>query len=170
MSAAAEDGRGRASGPGAADRGARTARDVVHPLTRERVVAALDDLGYPWFRDRAGDVGAMWAQAVFHVYLLGPEENVLQVRSTWHRRLAIERLAEVLELVDGWNRDFVGPKCYVRVLDDGMVSVVAEVSTPLAAGVSEDQLTTLLRRGIGQGMRMMHDLEQAYPDPAGRAP
>ena len=104
----------------------------------------LEELDYPLFRDRNGDLGAMWAQAVFHIYLLGPDESVLQVRGSWHRRLALERLGEVLTLVDGWNREFVGPKCYVRVLDDGRLSVVAEVSTPLGGGASDNQLERLI--------------------------
>jgi hypothetical protein len=159
-------------GPAQADgaEGTRAARDVVLPLSRTRVADALNELGYPLFRDASGDLGAMWAQAVFHVYLLGHDESVLQVRGAWHRRLAIERLPEVLTLLDGWNREFVGPKCYVRVLDDGLLSVVAESSTPLASGVSDSQLVRLLERGVGQGMRVMRDLEELYPDPAARAP
>ncbi|MHB1288277.1 type III secretion system chaperone family protein [Georgenia sp.] len=155
-----------AAGPAA---GATAVRDLALPLSRDRVVAALDELDYPWFTDRNGDLGAMWAQAVFHIYLLGVGGAVLQVRGAWHRRLALERLGEVLALVDRWNRDFIGPKCYVRVLDDGRLSVVAEVSTPLGTGVSDRQLLRLLQRGIGQGMRMMRDLEVHYPDPAGSA-
>lgn len=166
-----DDGR-TPPGPVQADgvAGARAARDVVLPLTRTRVADALTELGYPLFRDAQGELGAMWAQAVFHLYLLGTDESVLQVRGSWHRRLAIERLAEVLTLLDGWNRDFVGPKCYVRVLDDGLLSVVAESSTPLASGVSDNQLVRLVERGVGQGMRVMRDLEELYPDPAARAP
>ncbi|WP_052436838.1 YbjN domain-containing protein [Georgenia sp. SUBG003] len=159
-------GPAQADGPG----GVRAARDVVLPLTRSRVADALTELGYPWFRDSSGDLGAMWAQAVFHVYLLGHDETVLQVRGSWHRRLNIERLGEVLARLDGWNREYVGPKCYVRVLDDGLLSVVAESSTPLASGVSDNQLVRLLERGVGQGMRVMRDLEELYPDPAARAP
>lgn len=169
----ASDDRGpRARPPGGpeATTGAASAGDVVLPLTKARVAAILEGLDYPLIRDRNDDLGAMWAQAIFHIYLLGPDESVLQVRGSWHRRLALERLGEVLMLVDHWNREFVGPKCYVRVLDDGRLSVVAEVSTPLGAGVSDNQLTVLLQRGIGQGMRMMRDLEVRYPDPAAQPP
>ncbi len=160
------DDAGRRAGATSPRPGATAVRDLALPLTRARVVAALDELDYPWFTDRSGDLGAMWAQAVFHIYLLGADESVLQVRAAWHRRLALERLGEVLALVDRWNREYVGPKCYVRVLDDGQLSVVAEVSTPLGAGVSDHQLVRLLQRGVGQGMRMMRDLELRYPDPA----
>lgn len=157
------------SGSAAGRAGATAVRDLALPLTRERVIAALEELDYPWFTDRTGDLGCMWAQAVFHVYLLGVGETVLQVRGAWHRRLALERLGEVLALVDRWNREYIGPKCYVRVLDDGRLSVVAEVSTPLGTGVSDRQLVRLLQRGVGQGMRMMRDLELRYPDPAAAA-
>ncbi|UNX55949.1 YbjN domain-containing protein [Georgenia sp. TF02-10] len=159
-----EEGRAR-TGPTGLD-----TRDVVVPLTRTRVAETLTALGYPLFRDAAGNLGLLWAQSVFHIYLLGEEETVLQVRTSWHRRLALERLGEVLGLLDRWNREFIGPKCYVRVLDDGRLSVVAEASTPLGTGVSDHQLSALLRRGVGQGMRVVRDLEAAYPDPAGLPP
>ncbi|MPV37060.1 type III secretion system chaperone family protein [Georgenia subflava] len=161
---------GPARAPAGGAEGSAAARDVIGPLTRDRVAQALTQLGYPLFRDAAGDLGAMWAQAVFHVYLLGTDESVLQVRGTWHRRLAIERLGEVLEMIDRWNREFIGPKTYVRVLDDGFLSVVAETSTPLTSGVSDRQLARFLERGVGQGMRVMRDLEATYPDPAARPP
>ncbi|MFC7405332.1 YbjN domain-containing protein [Georgenia alba] len=144
--------------------------DTVAPLTRARVADALLELEYPLFHDANGDLGVLWSQAAFHVYLLGDDESVLQVRGAWHRRLALERLGEVLALLDAWNRDYMGPKCYVRVLDDGFLSVVAETSTPLAAGVSDRQLMRLVERGVGHGLRVMRALEERYPDPAAHAP
>ncbi|MDD9205774.1 YbjN domain-containing protein, partial [Georgenia sp. 10Sc9-8] len=87
-------------------------RDVVVPLTRDRVAGALAELDYPYVVDRAGDLGLLWAEAAFQVRLLPPRGTALQVQGRWHRRLAIERLTEVLELLDSWNREYVGPKCY----------------------------------------------------------
>jgi len=160
-----DDGRGD---PTANDAGADL--DAVGPLTRARVAQTLLDLEYPLFQDANGDLGVLWSQAVFHVYLLGEDETVLQVRGSWHRRLALERLAEVLALLDTWNREHLGPKCYVRVLDDGFLSVVAESSTPLSMGVTDRQLMRLIERGVAQGLRIMRALEERYPDPVAQPP
>lgn len=159
-----EEGRAR-TGPTGLD-----TRDVVVPLTRTRVAETLTALGYPLFRDAAGNLGLLWAQSVFHIYLLGEEETVLQVRTSWHRRLALERLGEVLGLLDRWNREFIGPKCYVRVLDDGRLSVVAEASTPLGTGVSDHQAQRPAAPRGRAGHAGGAGLEAAYPDPAGLPP
>ncbi|GAA4423670.1 hypothetical protein GCM10023169_19620 [Georgenia halophila] len=163
-----DDGRGQVR-PAETNVGA-SALDTVSPLTRERVTAALLELDYPQFQDGNGDLGVLWSQAAFHIYLLSEDESVLQVRGAWHRRLALERLGEVLALLDSWNREYLGPKCYVRVLDDGFLSIVAETSTPLSSGVSDRQLLRLIERGIGHGLRVMRALEERYPDPAAQAP
>lgn len=145
-------------------------RDILAPLTRERVAGALAELGYPAFVDRHGVLGVMWPEAVLRVDLLGPAATVLQVRGRWHRWFTIERHGEVLALLEEWNRRYVGPKCYVRVHDDGRLTVVTETSVSLRSGVSTDQLVQLLRRLAGQAVRVVRDLEAHYPDPAGTAP
>lgn len=144
--------------------------DVLQPLTRPLVVDVLEAMDYPYFVDRDGDIGLLWSQVVFHVYLLGQEHNVLQVRGAWHRRLTIERLREVLELLDARNRRFGAPKCYVRVLDDGRLAIVAETSVPLPGGVSRAQLRSILASAVGLGWSLMRDLDATYPDPVARAP
>lgn len=145
-------------------------RDVPAPLSRGRVAGALAELDYPAFVDRHGTLGVLWPEASVHVHLLGPGGTVLQVRGRWHRRLAIERHPEVLGLLEEWNRRYVGPKCYVRVQDDGRLAVVSESAVSLSAGVSTDQLVHHLRRAVAQAVRVVRDLEAHYPDPAGQAP
>lgn len=150
--------------------GGRPAVDVPAPLTSARIAESLRALGYHYFVDVSGDVGGLWLGRLYHMFLLGSGHQVLQVRGRWNRRISIERLGEVLALCDHWNRDLLWPKVYVRVLDDGFIHVMAEVSTPFAAGATDAQITTCLRNGLAMGGVVFDALDARYPDPAEAAP
>jgi hypothetical protein len=155
--------------PSAAHRPPRP-EDVPTPLTRERLTAQLHALGYHYFVDSEGDVGGLWFGRLFHFFLIGDRRQVLQVRGRWNRRIAIERLPEVLALCDRWNRELLWPKCYVRVLDDGRVHVMAEVSTPFGAGATDAQIRTCIQNGLATSGVVFDALDERYPDPAGSPP
>lgn len=144
--------------------------DAPRPLTPERIAEQMTAIGYHYFIDGDGDVGGSWLGRLFNFYLIGDRQQILQVRGRWNRRLGIERLAEVLELCDRWNRDLLWPKCYVRVQDDGFVHVVAEVSTPFGAGASDAQLVTCIQHGLAHCAAVFDGLDRYYPDPAEQAP
>lgn len=154
------DGEGR-SLPGA---------EVPTPVTSERVAAGMRRLGYHYFVDVAGDVGGMWLGRLYHVFLLGPAQQYLQIRGRWNRRIAIERLPEVFTECDRWNRDLVWPKTYVRVLDDGFIHVMAEITTPFAAGATDGQIDRCIEDGVLAGGRVFDALDARYPDPAEAPP
>lgn len=135
-------------------------------MTTARIAERLAAAGYHYFVDSEGDVGGLWHGRLFHFYLFGDRRPVLQVRGRWNRKLAIERLPEVLALCDRWNRDVVWPKCYVRVLDDGFVHLMTEISTPLAAGATDAQLSSYLQDGLASGRAVFDALDERYPDPA----
>lgn len=144
--------------------------DVPAPLSVGRVVEAMRSLGYHHFLDAAGDVGGVWLGRLYHVLLLGADQQVLQVRGRWNRRISIERLSEVLALCDQWNRELLWPKSYVRVLDDGFIHLMAEISTPFAAGATDAQIATCVQNGLATGGAVFDALDARYPDPAESAP
>jgi hypothetical protein len=135
-----------------------------------RVTERLAALGYHYFVDSEGDVGGIWLGRIYHFYLFGDAQQVLQVRGRWNRKIAIERLTEVLALCDRWNRELVWPKCYVRVLDDGFVHVMTEVSTPLASGATDAQVAACIQDGLSAGRMIFDALDERYPDPAAAPP
>lgn len=165
-----EPGRDSAPPPGRGDLDARRHLDRPRPVTVDRLRERLAALGYHYFVDSEGDVGGLWHGRLFHFYLFGDERQVLQVRGRWNRRISIERLGETLAMCDRWNRDLVWPKCYVRVLDDGFVHVMTEVSTPLGAGATDAQLTAYVQNGLSSARAIFDTLDERYPDPAAAAP
>lgn len=144
--------------------------EVPSPLTADRLVSWFARQGYSYFVDDDGDVGGLWRGRLFHFFLFGEHQEILQVRGQWNREFAIERLTDVLEICNEWNADKIWPKAYVRVRDDGMVHVTCEVATDLEHGVSEPQLGQLLRCGLSAASVFFDTLDQLYPDPAATAP
>jgi hypothetical protein len=160
-----------AEGPGSRGRpGTGVPSGTPRPLTPERLAERLRSVGHHFFVDSEGDVGGIWHGRLFHLFLIGEEQQVFQVRGRWNRRLSIERLGEALELCDRWNRDLLWPKCYVRVQDDGYVHVVTEISTPFAAGATDAQLTTCIQNGLAYSGAVFDALDRQYPDPAESGP
>lgn len=147
-----------------------SAPEHVAPLTRERLASRVGKLGYHALLDAKRDVSGLWSGRLFSFYLLGQDETALQVRGRWQRRVALERLPEVLSVVNAWNRDHLFPKCYVRVLDDGMVHVLTEVSTPWPAGITDSQLDGQILLGLMRGTEFFNALEARWPDPISLAP
>jgi hypothetical protein len=160
--------------PSRADRtsGAPTTVDDGRPtpLTTERVVHWLESNGFHYFVDNDGDLGGLWRGRLFYFFLFGERSEILQVRGQWHREIAIERLEEVLDACTEWNAERIWPKAYVRVRDNGMVHVVAEVSTDLEHGATDDQLSQLLFCGLSSSTTFFDAIDDLYPDPAAVAP
>ena len=144
--------------------------DVPSPLTIARIVAWFEANQFSYFVDNDGDIGGLWRGRLFYFFLFGDQSEILQVRGQWNREVAIERLEAVLEACNEWNADRIWPKAYVRVRDNGMVHVIAEVATDLEHGVTDAQLGQLLNCGLSTANVMFDTLDGLYPDPAAVAP
>ena len=125
---------------------------------------------FHYFTDDDGDLGGLWRGRLFYFFLFGEDQEILQVRGQWNREIAIERLEEVLDACTEWNAERIWPKAYVRVRDNGMVHVVAEVSTDLEHGVTDAQLSQILFCGLSTSSTFFDAIDELYPDPAGVAP
>lgn len=143
---------------------------ALAPLSRERIVAWLEDCGFSYFVDSDGDVGGLWHGWLFYFLALGERGEVLQVRGQWHRDLTIERLEQVLEICNEWNADRIWPKTYTRVRDDGSVVVCGDVTVDVEHGVTDDQLDQLLQCGLTTGTMFFEHLDELFPDPLRTAP
>ncbi|WP_298459662.1 YbjN domain-containing protein [uncultured Cellulomonas sp.] len=144
--------------------------DVPAPLSVARIVEWFEDNGFSYFIDNDGDLGGLWRGRLFYFFLFGDRSEILQIRGQWNREVAIERLEEVLEACNEWNADRIWPKAYVRVRDNGMVHIVAEVATDLEHGVTDAQLAQLLHCGLSSGSMLFDAIDEMYPDPAAAAP
>lgn len=133
------------------------------PVTRERLAASMTRRGYHYLTDTAGDLCGLWSYRFFSFYIV--RESVLQIRGRWTRQADLTRLREMLAFTDAWNTQRPNPKCYVRVNDDGRVHVVTEVSVPIAAGLSDEQLDHHIAVGLMAGSAVFDELDRRYPDP-----
>jgi hypothetical protein len=144
--------------------------DVPAPLSIARIVDWFEDNGFSYFIDNDGDLGGLWRGRLFYFFMFGDRSEILQVRGQWNREVSIERLEEVLEACNEWNADRIWPKAYVRVRDNGMVHIIAEVATDLEHGVTDAQLGQLLHCGLSTGSMLFDAIDELYPDPAAAAP
>ncbi|GII99435.1 putative sensory transduction regulator [Sediminihabitans luteus] len=143
---------------------------IPRPLSQARLVDWAKEVGLHHFVDSDGDLGWLWRQRRFAVLTLGDERDVLEVRGEWNRVIAIERLAEVLELCNEWNASRLWPRAFARVLDTGAVHVFARVTVPLHHGVTDDQLDQLVGVALHTSTAFFDTVDDVYPDPAGSAP
>lgn len=140
------------------------------PLSPDRIVRWFERNDFHYFTDDDGDLGGLWRGRLFYFFLFGDAQEILQVRGQWNREIAIERLEEVLDACAEWNAERIWPKAYVRVRDNGMVHVVAEVSTDLEHGATDAQLSQILFCGLSTSSTFFDAIDELYPDPAGVAP
>ncbi len=138
-------------------------KNLVTPVTRARIITSLRRSNYRYLIDENGDACGLWAYRFFSFYLV--RGQVLQVRGRWSRQASIDHLSEILAFSDRWNRERSAPKVYVRVHDDGRVHVLTEVSVPVVAGLSDDQMDHYLAIGLASGGLVFDELDQLYPDP-----
>lgn len=138
---------------------------ALAPLTRERVVDFMNREDYRFRLDDDGDsVFGIWDGNGFYFMLLGEKKEIMQVRGKWTGRLPQERARDVLLAVNEWNRERIWPKVYTAVDDEGMVGVFVETSTDLEHGVTDDQLSQLLRCGLGTGFQVFDHFRETFPD------
>lgn len=138
----------------------------VRPVTTARIESFMRQRDYRYLRDEKGNVCGLWMHRFFTFHLI--RERVLQVRGQWTRRPGIERLSEFLDFIDQWNGAHHHPRTYLRVLDDGQLSIVAEVSVPIGCGLNDAQLDHFLSQGISANSTFFNLLDRSFVDPLTR--
>lgn len=148
--------------------GARAAAGAPTPLTQEAVAAILDGWDAHYAVDDEGDLGGYWDGHLFFFLLGGQEGTVLTIRGRWARQVGVDELGRMSVLLNGWHDDKIWPKGYVRPEGDEL-GVYGEVSTPLGAGVTPDQLKELVSCGLATTLQLFEHLDEHYPEAAAAA-
>jgi Putative bacterial sensory transduction regulator len=151
--------RPRSERPGEAE------RSIQHttPLTTQRVSARLLALGYQVIRDDDDDLVGVWGEDRVWFLHMGQDEEIFQVRGRWHHTLPPEQRAALLLSTNDWNRTRILPKAYVRT-EAGRLAVYAEVSVDFGEGVTDDQLDSMIRRGLATSGALFTALDQQMLD------
>lgn len=134
-------------------------------VSRERIENWLRDSQTLYFTDSEGDVGLVMSNRQAYLLLMGPDDELLQVRMQWDRHAGIDRLPQILEVCNDWNTERIWPKVYYRVLDNGTIVLQAETVSFLSYGVSDEQLDQYLHCGISTAHAFFDHLDELFPDP-----
>ena len=132
------------------------------PVDVARVLDSLSRLGLRSFVDE-GDVGIPWRSVTVHVIF--QDTRAFQLRGLWHRIADTEHLASLRQLVEDWNATRIGPKAYLTLSDAGVVRLHGEVTYPLAAGMTDDQLDSFVFTSCRLIVALMREAEETFPDP-----
>ena len=148
--------------------GARTGTGAPTPLTQDAIKAVLDGWDAHYAVDDEGDIGGYWDGHLFYFFQGGQEGTVLTVRGRWGRRVGSDELGPMTALLNAWHDDKIWPKAYARPEGDDL-GVYGEVSTPLGAGVTGDQLKDLISCGLATTLQLFEHLDEQYPAAAAAA-
>ena len=138
------------------------------PLSHERITAVLDAREMNYGVDDDGDIGGYWDGHLFYFFRMGGNQEYLQVRGRWNRKVGIDQYARVMDLVNTWNSEKLWPKGYVRAEDD-VVGVYAEHTVDYEHGVTDEQIDLHLACGITTALSLFEQLDEAYPAEAAAA-
>jgi hypothetical protein len=137
------------------------------PLTHERITGVLDAREMGYGVDDDGDIGGYWDGHLFFFFRLGQNQEYLQARGRWNRKVGVDQLDKVVSIVNEWNAGKLWPKGYVRVEGDGEVlGVYAEHTVDYEHGVTDEQLDLHLACAISTGLQLFEHLDEAYPEQA----
>lgn len=131
-------------------------------LNQDRMKALFDREEWKYFVDSDGDMGGIWDNEVFYFMLRGEMNEILHVQGRSHHELPSERLEEVREFINAWNRDKFWPKAYYRVTDEGKVILFGDFVVDYEDGVSDDQLLQTLRHSIGTSMQLFEAAAEEF--------
>ncbi|MDR0366496.1 MAG: YbjN domain-containing protein [Bifidobacteriaceae bacterium] len=136
-----------------------TTGDVVAPLSRERIAAAMQAERWNYLIDDEGDIGGLLESNLFYFFLYGEANEILQVRGRWHQQLPISMRSQVRQALDDWHFSKIWPKAYTTVDDVGRMWVLAEHSVDWEEGVTDRQLRLTLRCAANTSLSLFHYLE-----------
>ncbi len=138
------------------------------PLSHQRVIDVLDAREMNYGVDDDGDIGGYWDGHLFYFFRLGGQQEYLQTRGRWNRKVGIDQYARVVDLVNTWNSEKLWPKGYVRAEDD-VVGVYAEHTVDYEHGATDEQIDLHLACGITTALSLFEHLDEQFPAEAAAA-
>ncbi|SDQ54308.1 YbjN domain-containing protein [Leucobacter chromiiresistens] len=141
----------------------------LQPLRQQRLEVVLDELGWTYTVDDAGDARGGWESGSFFFLVDDEAEPLLCVRGYWGGRLGEAEYLGALELCNLWNADRLWPKTFVGRDDDGSIRLNGEHTVDYAAGVTDAQLAQHLRCAVGTTLAFFAEAGDAFPEARVRA-
>lgn len=124
-------------------------RNVVAPLTRERVRRVCDDQQWKYEVDEDGDVAGSWNGEPFYFIIAGDHDEILQVSSRLTRPIEEFEVDTARQFVDDWHRDKIWPKLALGQDSEGTIRLHATFAVDYEYGVADSQILQQLLCAIG---------------------
>lgn len=147
---------------------AASASPAPQPLSHDRITAVLDARDMRYAVDDDGDIGGYWDGHLFYFFRMGGDQEYLQTRGRWNRKVGVDQMDRVVAVVNEWNASKLWPKGYVRS-EDGFVGVYAEHTVDYEHGVTDEQIDLHLACGITTALSLFEHLDEQYPAEAAAA-
>lgn len=128
-------------------------------LTQDRMKSLFEEKEWKYFVDSDGDLGGIWDNNVFYFMLRGDQQEILFIQGRINLTVPFERLEEVREFENAWNRDKIWPKAYHRVDDEGNIILFADHASDWEDGVTNDQLMQTINCALSTSMGLFEEFK-----------
>ena len=98
----------------------------------------FEQVGIKYGTDEEGDTVASWPGFRVYAMFRGDNKELFAVRAFYDRAYPLEEKQELLDLIDGWNRDSLWPKVYTHTNEEGVLRLVGEQQMVIPQGVNVD--------------------------------
>ena len=139
---------------------------VLQPLSRHRVMAALETLGYAYRVDRERRVSGDWGYATFQFSIGGADNQFFSVRGYSDMYLPAERRTDMLEHANDWNYGHYMPTVEVVSYSDGDLHFVTDYTVDYGYGVTDEQICRHIERGLYPADTFFEEVGEEFPDSA----
>lgn len=143
---------------------ARVPDIALEPLSRHRIMDALQSAGIAFSVDRDGDVSGDWDHCRIYFRQVGKDGDLLSVRGVWWGRLPQERRADLLEACNTWNSRRFFPTAEVYAADDGTQHVFGDHTVPYEYGLTDEQLHLHIASAVDCINTLSENLVEKFPD------
>ncbi|WP_315148522.1 YbjN domain-containing protein [Corynebacterium variabile] len=137
---------------------------VLRPVTRHRVMDALERAGIAYTVDVDREVSGRWENGRIWFDRAGKDNAVLSVTGYWKGWLPEDRRRELLETCNDWNERMLYPHAYVSTDDDGDLHVVGHHAVDCTFGVTDEQLYQHIDSAAAVMRCLFGDLTEQYPE------
>ncbi|MEV7973071.1 YbjN domain-containing protein [Cellulomonas sp. NPDC089187] len=141
---------------------------ALAPLTKDRIKAVLDRREMNYGVDDDGDIFGVWDGHLFYFFQLGKSGEYFQSRGRWNRKVGVDQLGALTQIVNQWNAEKLWPKVYVRA-EGEVLGVYGEHTVDYEHGITDEQIDQHLACGIMTTLQVFDQLDEAYPAEAAAA-
>lgn len=137
--------------------------DLTPPVTRDRILSILEDLGISPMLDGEGDLAISLFPYLF--YIVTQNQHPILGIGAAPRSVDMQYTELASEFVASHNADFYAPKMYSMVSDEGKIRFRLSHCFNWDAGATDEQISSEIDAFLRGSMDAFGRMEAAFPDP-----